>query len=321
MSGDRHSDAVALTALVTEELSQDVPSETQILVDEIKRRYGDAVDAILFYGSCLRTGDKAGLMDLYVLIDDSRAYGNNAFSRGLHHCLPPYVFYCRPGSEAGGVHAKASVITRTQFDALCRLQAIDISVWARFVQPSALLYVRAEDTRAAIIKSLCRAYGTAMHWAVHFGPDEGRANDYWRALFRATYGAELRVEDAGRADEVVNLNKARYARFFVPALAAAGIRYSHDQNDRFRPDANNVGARSDRRAWGRRTLGNKLINFLRILKGAMTFEGGGYYVLWKLERRTGLSLDVKQWQLNHPFLAAPSVLFQMWRKGAFRSRR
>ena len=46
----------------------------RLLIDEILVRHGQAARAILFYGSCLRTGDELnGLVDLYLLVDNYRA--------------------------------------------------------------------------------------------------------------------------------------------------------------------------------------------------------------------------------------------------------
>ena len=49
----------------------------QVLIDEILARHGQAALGILFYGSCLRSGDDLdGLVDLYLLVDSYR----NAYS-------------------------------------------------------------------------------------------------------------------------------------------------------------------------------------------------------------------------------------------------
>ena len=46
----------------------------RLLIDEILVRHGEAARAILFYGSCLRSGDDLdGLVDLYLLVDNYRA--------------------------------------------------------------------------------------------------------------------------------------------------------------------------------------------------------------------------------------------------------
>ena len=62
-------------------LAQSTPAafsrELLALRDALLQQYDGAVDAMLFYGSCLRSGDALnGLVDLYLVVDDYRnAYG------------------------------------------------------------------------------------------------------------------------------------------------------------------------------------------------------------------------------------------------------
>jgi hypothetical protein len=55
-----------LITLIEQESSRLAPPGVRALADELLNRYGDAAQAILFYGSCLRTGDDSdGIVDLY----------------------------------------------------------------------------------------------------------------------------------------------------------------------------------------------------------------------------------------------------------------
>ena len=51
---------------------------------------------------------------------------------------------------------------------------------------------------------------SAADWAARLGPERGRAEDYWEALFRRTYGAELRVEKASRAQAITAWAESRW---------------------------------------------------------------------------------------------------------------
>src|SRR6185436_703618 len=72
----RRSDGGAremLADLLRRELLRPSPAAIAPLVDEIRRRHGDAIAAIVFYGSCLRTGQyDTGVLDFYVLVDRYR---------------------------------------------------------------------------------------------------------------------------------------------------------------------------------------------------------------------------------------------------------
>jgi hypothetical protein len=54
------------------------------------------------------------------------------------------------------------------------------------------------------------------------------------------------------------------------------------------------------------------------MKGAFTFKDGAGYLLWKIERHSGVRHDLTPWQRRHPILASSVLFWQLYRKGAFR---
>ena len=60
-----------LEALFRAELSGPVLPGVQRVADAIRARHGDAVVALLFYGSCLRRGVTEGVLDIYAIVDSS----------------------------------------------------------------------------------------------------------------------------------------------------------------------------------------------------------------------------------------------------------
>jgi O-acetylhomoserine/O-acetylserine sulfhydrylase-like pyridoxal-dependent enzyme len=67
----------------------------------------------------------------------------------------------------------------------------------------------------------------------------------------------------------------------------------------------------------RRACG-KALNALRLAKAAFTFEGGADYIAWKIERHSGVALELADWHRRHPLLAAPALLWRLRRRGAAR---
>ncbi|HVR67505.1 MAG TPA: hypothetical protein VMT98_12735, partial [Verrucomicrobiae bacterium] len=62
----------------------------------------------------------------------------------------------------------------------------------------------------------------------------------------------------------------------------------------------------------------KLISVARLTKAVFTFDGGLDYILWKIERHSGVSATATDWQRRHPLLAAPGLAWRLYRRGAFR---
>jgi hypothetical protein len=67
-----------------------------------------------------------------------------------------------------------------------------------------------------------------------------------------------------------------------------------------------------RRAYG------KAVCLLRLMKAAFTFEGGADYILWKIERHSGVRVEASPFQRRHPLLGGWGLLWRLYRQGAFR---
>ena len=73
--------------------------------------------------------------------------------------------------------------------------------------------------------------------------------------------------------------------------------------------------RSAARRWARRRWLGEPLNILRLLKAAFTFDGAMDYVAWKIERHSGVRIEVSPWQRRFPLLAAPKLYWQLRKRG------
>lgn len=283
-----------------------------VLARDIAAAHGAAVLAILFYGSCRRSGDAGGLLDLYVVHDGHRAFHRRWLPAALNALLPPTVLL-RQGDLAGvgKVRAKVAVLSRRQFEARLRAGSMDTTIWARFCQPSTLLLARDDAARDWAAEAAARALAAAARWAVGLGPEADTAAGYWRGLFARTYGAELRAERSGRADTVYEAAPEWFDAALPLALTAEGVPV------RAEGPVLHAGAPPPG-SWAARRVFGKVLNVARLVKAAFTFEGGADYLAWKVERHSGVRLDLTPWQRRHPIMAAPLLLWRLWRQGAVR---
>ena len=92
--------------------SRDLPQEISVLADAARELHGESVLAVLFYGSCLRSGTvHEGLADLYLLVDDYRtAFDSHALAL-FNKLLPPNVFYLEVPFEGHVLRAKYAVLS------------------------------------------------------------------------------------------------------------------------------------------------------------------------------------------------------------------
>ncbi|WP_119081670.1 hypothetical protein [Altererythrobacter sp. B11] len=258
--------------------------------------------AVLFYGSNLRTGSLEGVLDFYVLLPGPRERG-----------IWPRVAYREWVFAGTELRAKIATLTMGTFAAAAAGELLDTTIWARFVQPSALIWARDKAATAETRAAIAQAMRTAARLAVALGPEEGAEEDYWRALFRATYRAELRVEKPGREDSILSANASHFRGLLPAALEDSGVPFGRS-GEAIRPAMPPRQRRAVLRWWTRRRRLGKALNILRLIRATTTFDGAARYGAWKLERHTGIAIAITPWRERHPLLAAPGALFEIWRR-------
>ncbi len=257
--------------------------------------------AVLFYGSNLRTGATEGVLDFYVLTAGPPERG-----------MWPTVSYREFDLHGETLRAKIATMRLATFAKAAAAQTLDTTIWTRFVQPSALVWVRDPQTATQVAAAIGDAAKSAARFAAALGPETGTADDYWRALFRQTYAAELRVERKGREGQILGFDPGRYAELLPLAWTADGIAYRDDAG-LLKPELAPAHRRAFLQAWARRRRAGKPINVARLVRAAFTFEGAARYGIWKVERHTGVSVPLTPWREKHPILAAPGVFWRVWR--------
>jgi len=283
-----------LRALVEDELSQPVDPRVTAMAEAIAARHGAASRAVLFYGSCLREQQLDGLMlDFYLIVSDYASAYDGAWLAKANELIPPNVFPFQHGRLA----AKYAVLSETDFNRLNGPETRNVSVWARFAQPSRLVWAADNPARNAAIAAVARAAPTLLAAA---GREDGEADlDWWRRAFALTYSAELRAERKGRAGSVIDADLPRYERF-SPAVIAS------------------IDPATPMGGWARRRIEGKALSVLRLAKASATYAGGAEYIAWKINRHAGTDIELKPWQKRHPLLAAISLLPRLLRSGAIR---
>lgn len=300
----------ALGDLVGVELDQPVDPAIAAMGRAIGDRLGGI--AVLFYGSILRTGDMSGVLDFYVLTD---GVAGSALRRIGTRWLWPDVSFHEILVEGRPLRAKVATMPLATFEEAAAGKTIDTTIWTRFVQPAALIHVANTAIRARVTAAVGAAAVSAARFAAVLGPASGTASDYWQALFRQTYRAELRVEKPGRERQIIAFDPARYDALLPAAWAAGDVSFkTDDRDDALLTPALPAAERRDiERLWRRRRRAGRPLNIARLVKAAFTFEGAARYGAWKIERHTGVSVPLTPWRERHPVLAAPAVLWQVYR--------
>ncbi len=282
----------SLRDLVAAELAEPVDPRVSAMASAIAAAHGAASRAVLFYGSCLREKQLEGLMlDFYLIVSDYRAAYDRRWLATANRLIPPNVF---PFAHEG-LSAKYAVLSESDFARETGVDAGSVSVWARFAQPSRLVWAADEAARARAIEAVAQAAQTL------FALTPGERSDpvaTFREGFRLTYGAELRAERKTKGGSIVDADPERYRRFGEAVLAA--------------PPPARPGS------WPWRQRKGKALSVVRIAKASFTFAGGIDYLAWKISRHSGVPIEIRPWQRRWPLVAAFTLLPRLLRRGAIR---
>lgn len=283
-------------ALVAAELAEPVDPRVTAMATAIARQYGTASRAVLFYGSCLRQHELDGMMlDFYLIVSDyDAAYPKSWLATANRH-IPPNVF---PFAH-DGLAAKYAVLSEADFVALNGPGASTVSVWARFAQPTRLVWVADEAARGAAVAAIAKAAPTLFALARPLAASAD-ALAIWRAGFAQTYRSELRAEREDRSGAIVDADPERYRRI-GEAIAPTALTRAEAQAQ-----------------WRKLQRHGKLMSVVRLAKASFTFAGGVDYLAWKINRHAGTQITIKPWQRRWPLLGAVVLVPRLLIQGAVR---
>ena len=294
----------------------------QVLIDEILARHGQAAQGILFYGSCLRSGDDLdGLVDLYLLVDSYRKAYKGFVPALLNTLLPPNVFYLEREFEGQMVRTKYAVLSLADFQKGTSKRWFHSYLWGRFCQPTAILYARNEEVKQLVQKGFARAVLTFTRRVLPRISAEFSARQLWRRGFELSYRAELRAEKPEKRARLFDAAPEYYEAVTRAAMVAIGYPveiFEAADSVRYRVRLSRAVRFFSRLIWGLRSFQGKLLSMLRLLKALTTFEGGVDYILWKINRHSGVTVDIEPRFRRHSLLAIWVLGWRLYRRGGFR---
>ncbi len=294
----------------------------QVLIDDILARHGQAAQAILFYGSCLRSGDDLdGLVDLYLLVDSYRNAYSTCLPAVLNTLMPPNVFYLERVFEGRPVRTKYAVLSLTDFEKGTSRRWFHSYLWGRFCQPTVLLYARNNEIAEQVYSGFAQSVITFVSRVVPRISPEFSAQQLWRRGFELSYRAELRAEKPEKRAGLFDAAPDYYEKITRIAVESTGFPvqcFDNPESLRYRVRISDWVRFISRLTWGLRYYQGKLLSILRLLKAITTFEGGVDYIRWKIERHSGVTVDIEPRLRRHPFLAVWVLSWRLYRKGGFR---
>ncbi len=294
------------------------------LLAQIRKKHGDALLAILVYGSWLR-GKRDTMLDFYVLVEDYRTL-DSSWQGWMCKLLPPNVYHIHhknddrgngQGSDRHELRAKYALLTLERFSHSMQ-HDFHSYFWARFSQPCEVLYVRDEATRATLRDVFKNAATTFMQRVLPTMDHSFSSKELWTQGLSLTYQCELRTESSNRGELIYDFNADFFDKITCSfARQSKTLSYS-EAGAIYHKSSSSSAAKSSHLSWWLRRIQGKLLSMLRLFKAAFTFNEPLEYLLWKIKRHSGLYIEPSTRQLKHPLIFSWPLLWKLYRQGAFR---
>ena len=309
----------ALVSEVASECQRKVSPDFFILVDELRSKFGDSLDAILLYGSCLRTQSATGgVVDLYLVVNSYKDFYQKSYLQYLNALLPPNVFYMEVEKQGIKINAKYAVISQDDLKKGTQ-RWFQSYIWSRFAQPVRMLYARDDSCRGAIYNVLAHAILRFLRSSLPtINGGVVNAEKIWINGLSLTYATEFRLEEKNRARHLVHQNLGDYIRLTEYAAECFP--------DLIEPlshgDYKCLSSDSDRRRallqWRIRSWQGSVLTIIRLMKATFTFRDCIDYAAWKIKRHTDISIQVTPELKRHPILYGLNIFWRLVRRGALR---
>lgn len=291
----------------------------QYLAESLNSRYPGCVASVLFYGSCLRSGDPHdGLVDVYLIVDNYRCANSSTAKAFWNWLLPPNVFYAEFPFQGKTLRCKYALLTLSDFDKGTSARWFHSYLWGRFSQPTAIAWCRNRETQNRVGICMAQAIVTFLNRALPNVPAKGSAQSLWQNALKLSYGTELRPESPARARQLIahNADYYRTATEIAAPLLNSNFSFSADSGYEYKADRRQRTL--NKISWRLRSLQGKGLSLARLSKALFTFEGGLDYIAWKLERHSGEPVDIPDKVRRHPLLFVWGMVWRLYRRGVFR---
>lgn len=298
--------------------------ETDLFVEHFKKTYGDALSAVILYGSCLSpsTRSDTSFFDFYLIAENYRDFHKKRLHRKINTFLPPATFYLELTNDQGEKqNCKYCVISLDDLDEQTGSTARDFYHLGRFSKRIAILWAESDFVTDYIVDAALRSWDILAPHAMITASTLVTVDEFAKRLFALSYLGEVRIEDIpSKVSALYEGEKDFYDSVFSELLAD----YVKKNRDAFKvaedePEGYYIQRRTPASRFEKRRELEKLLQQsrrrakMRWPLQMFTVDGWVDILLAKLERTHGIKIELKPYERKF-------ILFFGWRY-YFRLRR
>jgi hypothetical protein len=282
---------------------------------------GGSVSGIVLYGSRLlgTRPDRNSALDFVVIVDDYRTFYRFLAQAGELHrpprlmaalarVLPPNAIAFAP--DSGGLRsepkaehwiAKCQIVSTAHFERALSADPPDHFLLGRLVQRVEIVWSRSESDRSRITDRLESARTGVLAWLLPYLDAPVDAAGLGRRLLEVCYRGELRPEATDRAHRVFEAQVGHFEAAF-PNVLERGVQEGVlvSEGSLYRPAA--PASAGERRRWRIYFARSKTRSTLRWFKHMVTFANWLPYIVNKVERHTGRTIQLTTLEKKLPIV-------------------
>jgi len=316
-------------ALLRDTYCQEPPVAVRPFVDYFTARFGEALTAVVFYGSKLdpTLADETSFFDFYLICEDYAATLTRRRDRLLARFLPPNIYYLELPGAGPGRAAKYCVISLDDLRAAVGDDAKDFYHLGRFSKRLAVVWWRDTYERDAVLECCRQAIRVVAEHAVNRVPNEFTLDEFIGRALALSYEGEVRLE---KTDEKVEALFASAAPFYREVFGIALEQYRRDNGDLFhdpQPD-DPPGVYFMRRSVSQRAALHEDTRLLlnrsrrraraRWPKAIVLVDNWLNILLAKVERTYGVRIELTPTERRWPLILGWRHYFRLRREGKIR---
>jgi len=305
-----------LHEFLLEETAFGVNEDVRHLTGTLQKRPG--VRAVIFYGSGLwKEAGNDTVYDFYVIVDSHRAFDDKRILAWAGSILPPNVYYEEVLFREKTLRCKLAVLTWAQFLRAARGRNFTPHIWARFSQPCRILHARTEADKRQLVDAFASSI-LCFHQRALIITEEPTLETLWVQGLRSTYADELRSEKPGWIRNIYQASRHSFDTRSRLALPLVGDKAYLSESGLVKTGISPFKKHLCRLAiYGVRPM-RKAVVLTRFIKAAFTFSGGLDYARWKIERQSGIRIEISDFNRRHPLICGLYLFFKALRSGGMK---
>jgi len=279
----------------------------------ILKEYDDNVEAVILYGSWLR-GKRDTLPDFYVILNNYNRLPS-LWQKVVNQILEPNVYQLSLSKRNIECSAKYATISLKHLE-IKITTGFHPYLWARFSQPSSILYAKNQNTRDDVHRLIKSSEKKMMQEALGMLPKSFTSRQLWEMALTLTYGVELRAE----SNEKMTLLVGHHQDYFESKVVehSDALELSAIGKNEWAFESSNKYRLKSKLRWKIRRILGVFLSIARLLKATSTFNQPLEYLLWKIERHTGIKENATALQLKYPLIFSWPLLWKIFRRGGFK---